>query len=73
MAITGQGLADARKAARPAPSQTSDPAAAAAASDAYLLADSTAIVDYFKANAELAPKTTDSGAAGSGIITGGIK
>jgi hypothetical protein len=30
--------------------QTSDPAAAATAAQAYLLADSTAIVDYFKAN-----------------------
>lgn len=72
MAMTGQGLAEARKAARPAPSQTSDPAAAAAAADAYLLADSNAIVNYIKANAELVPVTTDQGAAGAGIITGKV-
>lgn len=75
MAITGAGLAAARKDAKAAvsPVQTSDPVAASAYFDAIDLADSTAIVNYFKANTELDPKTTDSGAAGSGIITGGIK
>jgi hypothetical protein len=49
--MTGAGLSAARKAARPAPSQTNDPVAAAAAADAFLLADSTAIINYIIANA----------------------
>jgi hypothetical protein len=50
MAMTGAGLAAARTTARPAATQTSDPAAAAAAAAAYMLADSTAIVQYIQQN-----------------------
>jgi len=63
MAMTGAGLNAAREAARDAVTasytQGSSAAAVQALSDAMLLADSTAIVDYIKANAVV---TTTSGA-----------
>lgn len=66
MALTGAGLAAARAAARPAAVQTSNPVAAASAADAYLLADSTAIVNYFKANTVV---TTNDAQGGSNTGT----
>lgn len=59
MAMTGAGLAAARKAARPAASQSSDPTTAAAAADAYLTADSNAIVQYIQANMTVASSGAD--------------
>lgn len=52
MAMTGAGLAAARKSALAGvtPVQTQDPAAAAAYADALRVADSTAIVQYIQQN-----------------------
>jgi hypothetical protein len=64
MALSGSGLAAARKAAIAlvVPVQTSDAAAVITYADAIRLADSNAIVDYFKANTVV---TTTSGAPDS--------
>jgi hypothetical protein len=50
MAMTAAGMVAKIKAAQPAPSQTNDPAAAAAAADAYLLALCQGVIDEIKAN-----------------------
>lgn len=71
MPMTAEGLAAARKAARPAPSQSSDPVAAAAAADEYLLADCQAIVDYIKANAVVNVTSVSGVTPGSGVSSTG--
>jgi hypothetical protein len=75
MAMTGAGLAELRQQyvdAVAAP-QTNDAASATTHCEALRRADSNAIVDYITQNAELVPVSTDSGTAGSGIITGKVK
>jgi hypothetical protein len=74
MALTGEGLAAARKEAMDAIPhvQSSTAADAIADSEARLLADSTAIITYIQANSELVATTSDSGSAGAGIITGKV-
>lgn len=53
--------------------QSADPAAVAAYRDAILAAMCQGIIDEVVANSELVPLTTDTGAAGAGIITGKVK
>lgn len=73
MAITGAGLSAARKAAiavvTDAYEQSSDPEAATAYSEDILLADSTAIVDYFKANTIVTTQTGAPDGEHTGIIS----
>jgi hypothetical protein len=75
MAMTAAGMRDKVKAAIAAvpPVQSADPAAVATYRDAILLAMCQGIIDEVVANSELVPVTTDSGAAGAGIITGKVK
>jgi len=75
MAMTAAGMWEKRKAAMAAVAavQSSDPADIAAYRDAVGIADCQAIIDEVVANSELVPISTDSGAAGSGIITGKVK
>lgn len=75
MAMTAAGMWAKRKAAISAvPAvQSSDPVAIAAYRDAVGIADCQAILDEITANSELVPVTTDTGAAGAGIITGTVK
>lgn len=73
MAMTAEGMLAKIKAARVALAQTSDAGVAAANSDAAVLALCQGIIAEIVANAELVPVSTDSGAAGSGIITGKVK
>lgn len=73
MGMTAQSMLDKIKAAAPAPTQTSDPAAAAQHADAVLLALCQGIIDEIVANSELVPASTDSGSAGAGIIAGSVK
>jgi hypothetical protein len=73
MAMTPAAMVAAIKAARTAPTQTSDPAAAITDADAQLLALCTGIINHIVASSELVPLSTDSGSAGAGIITGKIK
>ena len=72
--MTGPGLAAARQEAMDAVTctQTSTAADAQAYREALLLADSDAIVTYIQTNSVLVPITTDTGSAGSGIITGRV-
>ena len=72
MAMSASGMAAKIKAARAAAVQTSDAVAAAAYSDAMLLALCQGIISEITANAELVPVSTDSGPAGAGIITGKV-
>lgn len=55
------------------PVQSSDPAAVQAYRDAILQAMCQGIIEEVVANSELVPVTTDTGAAGAGIITGKVK
>lgn len=73
MAMTAAGMVAKIKAARaslPASDGSADQAAAQA--DAMLLALCTGIINEIKANSELVPVSTDSGAAGSGIVAGKV-
>ncbi len=75
MAMTAAGMMAKVKAAMAAvPAvQSSDPVAVAANRDAVLLAMCQGIIEEVVANSELVPVTTDTGAAGAGIITGTVK
>lgn len=75
MAMSAQSMANRRMTAVNAIAVpgNNDPNAAAAYRQAVILADSQAIIDEIVANSELVPLTTDSGAAGAGIITGKVK
>lgn len=75
MAMTAAGMWEKRKAAMAAVQavQSSDPADIALYRDAVGIADCQAIIDEIVANSELVPISTDSGTAGSGIITGSVK
>lgn len=54
-------------------SQGNNPAEAIAQSDAIILSLFEAICEEIVANSELVPVTSDSGSAGTGIITGTVK
>jgi hypothetical protein len=73
MAMTAESMLQKIKDAMPAPVQTSNTAAAAQHSDAVMLAFCQGVIDEVVANSELVPVSSDSGAAGSGIITGKVK
>lgn len=74
MAMTPEGMVAAIKSARESlPSSDGSAAQAAAQGDAMLLALCTGIINHITASAELVPVSTDSGAAGAGIITGKVK
>ena len=53
-------------------SQSANPAVSLTQRDAMLLAMCQGIVDEIQINSVLVPITTDSGAAGAGIITGKV-
>jgi hypothetical protein len=74
MAMTAAGMVAKIKAARASlPASDGSAAQAAAQADAMLLALCQGILDEVTANSELVPVTSDSGAAGAGIITGKVK
>lgn len=73
MAMTASGMVAAIKAARVSIAQTSNTGTAEANSDTVLLAFCQGIINHIVASSELVPVSTDSGAAGSGIITGKVK
>jgi hypothetical protein len=73
MGMTAQGMLDKIKAARVSLEQTSSNSAALSHSDKTILAFCQGIINEIVANAELVPVSTDSGSAGSGIITGKVK
>lgn len=75
MAMTAAGMMAKVKTAIAAvpPVQGSDPVAVASYRDAILQAMCQGIIDEVVANSELVPVTTDTGAAGAGIITGKVK
>lgn len=75
MALTAASMASKVKAAIAAiaPVQGSSAANAAAYRDAVLQAMCQGIIEEVVANSELVPLTSDSGAAGAGIITGKVK
>lgn len=74
MAMTPAGMVAKIKAARAGlPASDGSPGQAATQADAMLLALCTGILNEIAANSELVPVTTDSGPAGTGIITGKVK
>ena len=75
MAMTASGMMAKVKAAIAAvPAvQSSNGATTQTYRDAVLLAMCQGIIDEVVANSELVPVTTDTGAAGAGIITGTVK
>jgi hypothetical protein len=74
MAMTAAGMVAKIKAARAnLPPSDGSAVQAAAQADAMLLALCQGILDEVTANSELVPVTSDSGAAGAGIITGKVK
>lgn len=74
MAMTAAGMVAKIKAARASlPPSDGSAAQAATQADAMLLALCQGILDEVTANSELVPVTSDSGAAGAGIIAGKVK
>ena len=74
MAMTPDGMKAAIIAARASlPASDGSAGQAAAQADAMLLALCTGIINHIVASSELVPLSTDSGVAGSGIITGKVK
>lgn len=73
MAMTAAGMVEKIKAARASlPASDGSAAQAVTQADAMLLALCTGIINEIKGNAELVPVSTDSGSAGSGIVTGKV-
>ena len=74
MAMTAAGMVEKINAARSAlPPSDGSAAQAGTQADAMLLALCQGIVDEISENSELVATSTDSGPAGSGIISGSVK